>query len=60
MQRLNMMVSTMVLRRTKEEMKERKQLQLTGRKVETHMIQLRPEERDVYQVLFAEARYDTF
>ena len=56
MQRLNTMVSTMVLRRTKEEMTERKQLDLTERKVETHMIQLRKEERDIYHVLFTEAR----
>jgi hypothetical protein len=49
----------MVLRRTKEEMSERNQLQLTARKVETHTIQLCPEEGDIYEVLFAEARYGT-
>ncbi len=56
MQRLNMMVSTMVLRRTKEDMHARKQLQLTDKKVERHMIQLRQDERNIYKVLFTEAR----
>ena len=45
-----------MLRRTKEEMSERKQLTLTERKVKTHMIQMRQEDRDIYQILFTEAQ----
>lgn len=56
MRRLNMMVSSMVLRRTKEEMKERKELELPDRTVQIHSIQLRQLEKDIYQVLFAEAQ----
>ena len=54
MRRLNTMVSALVLRRTKEEIGDR--LHLTKRLVETHNICLRPEEDDVYKVLFQEAR----
>ncbi len=56
MSRLNTVVSSLVLRRTKEEMSERKQLKLTERKVTTHMIQMRKEDRDIYDVLFTEAQ----
>ena len=57
MQRLNTMVSSLVLRRTKEEMgKELAQLKLTNKMVETHRIKLAEEENRVYQVLFREAR----
>ena len=50
------MVSSLVLRRSKEEMNERQQLKLTERQVKTHIVQLRQEEKDVYHVLFQEAQ----
>ena len=56
MRRLNTMVSSLMLRRTKEEMEEKQQLKLTKRDVVTHMIKLRPMEREIYQVLFKEAQ----
>ena len=56
MRRLNMMVSSMVLRRTKEEMTERKELELPDRTVQIHSIQLCQLEKNIYQVLFAEAQ----
>lgn len=56
MQRLNTLVSTLVLRRTKEEMTERRQITLTKKEVRTHMVQLRQQEGDVYHVLFQEAQ----
>ena len=54
------MVSSLVLRRTKEELAERQELTLTQRRVKSHMISLRQEERDIYQVIFTEARYIAF
>ena len=56
MRRLNTMVSSLVLRRTKEELAERKELTLTHREINSHMITLRQEEKDIYQVIFDEAR----
>ena len=56
MQRLNTMVSSLVLRRTKEDTSISKMLQLTKREEETHLIELSPEEQEVYKVLFTEAR----
>lgn len=53
MQRLNTMVSSLMLRRTKEEMSE---LKLTDKEVKTHMVQMRQEESDVYRVLFQESQ----
>ena len=55
MQRLNTMVSSLVLRRTKDEVGS-EVLKLTKRQVVTHTITLNPEEERVYQVLFREAR----
>ena len=55
MQRLNTMVSSLVLRRTKEELSGGV-LKLT-KKIETrHTIKLRPEEMIVYKYLYSEAR----
>ena len=56
MRRLNTLVSTLVLRRTKEEMTERRLITLTNKEVRTHMVQLQEKEREVYQVLFQEAQ----
>ena len=56
MQRLNTIVSGLVLRRTKEEMGP-ELLKLTKRVVETHQVQLKPAEQQVYDALFFEARY---
>ena len=56
MQRLNTIVSGLVLRRTKEEMGP-ELLKLTKRMVETHKVQLKPAEQQVYDSLFFEARY---
>ena len=56
MQRLNTIVSGLVLRRTKEEMGP-ELLKLTKRMVETHRVQLKPAEQQVYDALFFEARY---
>ena len=57
MQRLNTMVSSLVLRRTKEELSGGI-LKLT-KKIETrHTIKLRPEEMIVYKYLYSEARWD--
>ena len=55
MQRLNTIVSGLVLRRTKEELGP-ELLKLTKRVVETHQIQLRPAEQQVYDALFFVAR----
>ena len=56
MQRLNTIVSGLVLRRTKGEMGP-ELLKLTKRVVETHQVQLKPAEQQVYDALFFEARY---
>ena len=56
MQRLNTIVSGLVLRRTKDEMAP-ELLKLTKRVVETHQVQLKPAEQQVYDALFFEARY---
>lgn len=56
MQRLNTIVSGLLLRRTKEEMAP-ELLKLTKRVVETHQVQLKPAEQQVYDALFFEARY---
>ena len=53
MQRLNTMVSSLVLRRTKEEMTV---LKLTRRIVEVHSLQLPQEQQEVYDVIFHWAR----
>ena len=54
MKRLDTLVSALVLRRTKEEIGD--SLRLTEKIVKTHQIQLKPEENDVYRVLFREAQ----
>ncbi len=55
MQRLNTMVSSLVLRRTKQELGP-EMLKLTQRLVETHYIQLCEEEDEVYKELFKDAQ----
>ena len=55
MQRLNTIVSGLVLRRTKEELGP-ELLKLTKRVVETHRIQLKPSEQQVYDTLFFVAK----
>lgn len=56
MRRLNTMVSSLVLRRTKKEMCERQQLALPEREVRTHRVQMSQEESNIHQVLFMEAQ----
>ena len=53
MQRLNTVVSTLVLRRTKQEVES---LKLPQRMVEYHQLSFSPEEQVIYNVLFAAAR----
>ena len=55
MKRLDTVVSSLVLRRTKEDINN-KTLNLTQRSVHSHPIQLLEGERQVYDILFAEAR----
>ena len=55
MKRLDTVVSSLVLRRTKEEL-DRSTLSLTQRNVTSHTIELLQEEKQVYDILFAEAR----
>lgn len=55
MQRLNTMVSSLVLRRTKQELGPEK-LELTQRVVCTHYIQLAEKEDEVYKELFKDAQ----
>lgn len=54
MKRLDTVVSSLVLRRTKEDIN--KTLNLTKRNVESHTITLQEEEKQVYSILFTEAR----
>lgn len=54
MKRLNTVVSSLVLRRTKEDID--KTLNLTKRSIESHTITLQDEEKQVYSILFTEAR----
>ena len=54
MKRLDTVVSSLVLRRTKEDID--KMLNLTKRSVESHTITLQDEEKQVYSILFTEAR----
>ena len=54
MKRLDTVVSSLVLRRTKEDID--KTLNLTKRTVESHTITLHDEEKQVYTILFTEAR----
>ena len=55
MKRLDTVVSSLVLRRTKEDL-DKSTLSLTQRNVTSHTIQLLQEEKQVYDILFAEAR----
>ena len=55
MKRLDTVVSSLVLRRTKEDV-DKKALKLTKRNTEFHTIKLLEEEKQVYDILFAEAR----
>ena len=54
MRRINTMVTSLMLRRTKEEIQD--QIHLTQKFVETHVITLRQEEKDIYDVLFKKAQ----
>jgi SNF2 family DNA or RNA helicase len=54
MRRLDTVVSSLVLRRTKEDIN--KTLKLTRRSIESHTISLQDEEKQVYSILFTEAR----
>lgn len=54
MKRLDTVVSSLVLRRTKEDID--KTLNLTKRSIESHTIALQDEEKQVYRILFTEAR----
>ena len=54
MKRLDTVVSSLVLRRTKEDIN--KTLNLTKRSIESHTITLQDEEKQVYSILFTEAR----
>ena len=54
MKRLDTVVSSLVLRRTKEDID--KTLNLTKRTDESHTISLQEEEKQVYTILFTEAR----
>ena len=54
MKRLDTVVSSLVLRRTKQDID--KTLNLTKRSVESHTITLQDEEKQVYSILFTEAR----
>ena len=53
MQRLNTVVSSLVLRRTKQEVES---LKLPQRLVEYHRLRFSQEEQIIYDVLFAAAR----
>ena len=55
MKRLDTVVSSLVLRRTKEDV-DKVTLSLTKRSITSHTIQLKEEEKQVYDILFAEAR----
>ena len=55
MQRLNTMVSSLVLRRTKAEMSG-ELLKLTKRQVETHSLHLSQQEQEIYNALFTETK----
>lgn len=50
------MVSSLVLRRTKEEMSKQQHVKLPEKKMKTHSIELQEKEREVYQILFEEGR----
>ena len=54
MKRLDTVVSSLVLRRTKEDID--KALNLTKRSIESHTITLQDGEKQVYHILFTEAR----
>ncbi len=55
MQRLNTMVSSLVLRRTKQELGP-EMLMLTQRLAHTHYIELSEKEDEVYKALFKDAQ----
>lgn len=55
MKRLDTVVSSLVLRRTKEDV-DKVTLNLTKRNVTSHTIHLKEEEKQVYDILFSEAR----
>ena len=55
MKRLDTVVSSLVLRRTKDDM-DKVTLNLTKRNVTSHTIHLKDEEKQVYDILFSEAR----
>ena len=54
MARLNTLVANLMLRRSKEEVKD--QLCLTQKIVQTHNIDLHHDEKEIYQVFFQEAQ----
>lgn len=55
MKRLDTVVSSLVLRRTKEDV-DKMMLNLTKRDITSHTIHLKEEEKQVYDILFSEAR----